>query len=70
MSAAVTLDVRLPIGAMFFVDGIVLAGYGLATETPPEVAALAGNINLWWGGVLILFGGTMLGFALRARKKR
>jgi hypothetical protein len=55
---------------MFFVDGLVLAGYGLATETPPEVAVLAGNINLWWGGVLILFGGTMLGFALRARKKR
>ncbi|MDZ4697368.1 MAG: hypothetical protein SGI86_19690 [Deltaproteobacteria bacterium] len=70
MSAAVTLDVRLPIGAMFFVDGIVLSGYGLVTETPPEVAALAGNINLWWGGVLVLFGGTMLGFALRARKKR
>ena len=70
MSAAVTLDVRLPIGAMFFVDGLVLAGYGLVTETPPEVAALAGNINLWWGSVLILFGGTMLGFALAARKKK
>ena len=69
MSAAVTLDVRLPIGAMFFVDGLVLTVYGLVTTPPPEVAKLAGNINLWWGAVLVVFGGTMLGFALAARKK-
>ncbi|MDX2023833.1 MAG: hypothetical protein SF187_26580 [Deltaproteobacteria bacterium] len=61
------LDIRTPIGGMFLVDGLVLMLYGLFGH--PNMAQSQGtNINLWWGVVMTVFGGTMLGFALRARK--
>lgn len=61
------LDIRTPIGGMFLVDGLVLAAYGLFGN--PNMALSQGtNINLWWGLVMTVFGGTMLGLALRARK--
>jgi hypothetical protein len=28
------------------------------------------NINLWWGGVMIVFGGAMIGLAIRSRAAR
>jgi len=63
------LDVRLPIGAMFSVFGVLLAAFGLASD--PRIYAehsLGINVNLGWGVVLLLFGVTMLAFALRARR--
>jgi hypothetical protein len=63
------LDVRLPIGLMFSVFGVLLAGFGLVSD--PEIYeahSLGINVNLGWGVVLLLFGATMLGFALRARR--
>jgi hypothetical protein len=66
------LDLRLPIGLMFTFLGVLLAGYGLATGSDTQMyrASLGLNINLWWGGVLFLFGAIMLGFALRDRSKK
>jgi hypothetical protein len=64
------LDVRLPIGLMFTVFGVLLAGFGLASD--PSIYAehsLGINVNLGWGVALLLFGATMLGFALRARAR-
>ena len=61
------LDIRTPIGGMFLIDGLVLVAYGLFGS--PDLAQSQGtNINLLWGIVMTVFGGTMLGFALRARK--
>ena len=61
------LDIRTPIGGMFLVDGVVLVAYGLFGN--PNMAQSQGtNINLWWGLVMTVFGGAMLGLALRARK--
>jgi hypothetical protein len=64
------LDIRLPIGMMFSLLGASLTLYGLATGSDGEMyqCSLGYNINLWWGLVLILFGGSMLFFALRGRK--
>jgi hypothetical protein len=65
------LDVRFPIGLLFTSFGLLLAGYGLASD--PAIYAthsLGINVNLGWGVALLLFGGIMLGFALRGRRKR
>ena len=65
------LDVRLPIGLMFSVFGLLLAGFGLASD--PQIYAehsLGINVNLDWGLVLLAFGATMLLVALRARRSR
>jgi hypothetical protein len=69
MSMNIKLDVRLPIGGMFAVDGLVLAGYGLLGDHTDAVRKAGMNITLGWGVVLLVFGGTMLGLALRSRVK-
>jgi hypothetical protein len=62
MSAAGGLDIRLPIGGLFVVLGLVLAGYGVATNADAEQYArsMSVNINLWWGLVMLVFGGLLL----------
>lgn len=63
------LDIRMPIGLMFSLVGLLLAGYGLTSPKDIyEAHSLGININLIWGAVLIVFGGLMLAGALRARK--
>jgi hypothetical protein len=66
------LDLRLPLGLMFAIIGVLLAGYGLATgsDTAMYQASLGININLGWGAVLFVFGAVMLGFALRDRYRK
>jgi len=62
------LDIRLPIGMMFTLLGVLLAGYGAATNSDDMYKASLGlNINLVWGGVLFVFGAIMLAFALKDR---
>jgi predicted membrane channel-forming protein YqfA (hemolysin III family) len=65
------LDIRLPIGMMFSLLGILLAAYGLATNSDAMYQASLGiNINLVWGGVLFLFGAVMFLFAIKSAKKK
>ena len=68
MSGAGGLDIRLPIGGLFVVLGLVLAGYGVATngETERYVRSMSVNINLWWGLVMLGFGALMLLLARRS----
>jgi hypothetical protein len=61
------LDLRLPSGLMFSIFGVILTGYGLASDPAIYARSLGINVNLWWGVVLLAFGLVMLGFALRAR---
>jgi hypothetical protein len=65
MSNASALDIRLPIGGLFTVLGVMVAGYGLATVRDPALYArsLQVNVNLWWGLVMLAFG---LGLLLSA----
>jgi hypothetical protein len=62
------LDIRIPIGGMFALLGLILTLYGVFTAGDPMYArSLDVNINLWWGGVMLAFGVVML--ALGMRKK-
>lgn len=63
------LDVRLPIGMMFALLGAILVVYGLASDRAIYARSLGINVNLWWGLVLLVFGGVMLGFALRGARR-
>jgi len=63
------LDLRLPIGLMFTIFGVMLTLYGLVADPAIYARSLGININLWWGLVLLVFGLVMLGFALRAGRK-
>lgn len=61
------LDIRLPIGGMFAIAGLLLAAYGLATGGDARMyeRALGININLWWGLAMLVFGLLMLGLGRR-----
>lgn len=63
------LDIRLPIGLMFTVVGVLLVIYGLATSGNAELYHRSQdiNINLWWGLVLLMFGVLMLAFGAKSR---
>jgi hypothetical protein len=63
------LDLRLPIGLMFTIFGVMLTLYGLASDPAIYARSLGININLWWGLVLLVFGLVMLGFALRGQRR-
>ena len=61
------LDVRLPIGLMFTIFGVLLTVAGAISGDTVHAQTLGINVNLWWGLVLLAFGLVMLVFALRAR---
>src|SRR5438132_708553 len=54
------LDIRVPIGLMFAVIGLLLTGYGLVSDTAIYTRSLNINVNLWWGIVMLAFGVVML----------
>jgi hypothetical protein len=63
------LDIRYPIGLMFGIIGLVMVLYGLFTGADPMYDRSLGiNVNVWWGAVLLVFGGLMLFFARRTAK--
>lgn len=62
------LDLRLPIGVMFSLFGIILVVYGFASDPAIYQRSLGINVNLWWGLVLLAFGLLMLGLAYRAAR--
>jgi hypothetical protein len=54
------LDIRLPIGALFLVIGVLLLLEGIFGAVPAQAAPYGMNIDLAWGGVLAVFGAAML----------
>lgn len=60
-------DLRIPVGLMFTVFGLILVGVGLLGGPALAVQSLGINLNLWWGLFQLVFGLTMLGFAWRAK---
>jgi hypothetical protein len=58
MSGAAGLDVRLPIGGLFTVLGLMLTGYGLMVGSGSASLSAGSftNVNLWWGLVMLGFG--------------
>ena len=53
------LDIRLPIGLMFGVLGLLLAGFGVVSDKAIYDRSLGININIWWGLILLVFGVVM-----------
>jgi hypothetical protein len=64
------LDVRIPIGGMFTIFGVVLIVYGLVSDPANYQRSLGINVNLWWGIVLLVFGLVMLWLAYRGSKPK
>jgi hypothetical protein len=62
-----TLDLRLPIGLMFSIFGVMLVIFGLVSDPAIYARSLGINVNLWWGLALIVFGVVMLVLARRPR---
>jgi len=63
------LDLRNPIGIFFLILGVILVGHGLLTYGSEMYAKSLGiNINLIWGGVLVVFGLLMLLPALLSKR--
>jgi hypothetical protein len=64
------LDIRWPIGLMFSLIGAIMVIYGLITGSGAEIyqRSLGINVNLCWGALLVIFGGTMLVLAWRGSK--
>jgi hypothetical protein len=70
MSGAGGLDIRLPIGGLFALLGLILGGYGVATNSDAEryARSMSVNINLWWGLVMLVFGAALLLLARSSRR--
>ena len=70
MSGAGGLDIRLPIGGLFAVLGLIVGGYGVATNGDAEryARSMSVNINLWWGLVMLFFGALLLLLARSSRR--
>ncbi len=65
------LDIKIPIGAMFALLGIILTIFGLSTSGNEMYdISLDININLWSGILMFLFGSLMLAFSDLFRKKK
>lgn len=66
------LDVRLPMGMMFVIIGVIMLVYGVITWSDAEMyqRSLGYNVNLWWGLFLTAFGAAMLLLARRAARAK
>lgn len=64
-----SFDLRIPVGLMFTVFGLILVGLGLFGGPALVEKSLGLNMDLWWGLVQLVFGLLMLGFAWRAKFK-
>lgn len=71
MSESSALDLRIPIGGLFTGLGLLIGGYGLATngDTALYERSLGININLWWGIIMLLVGVLLLVLGARATKE-
>lgn len=64
------VDLRVPIGLMFGIMGLLLVGYGLLGDQAIYARSEGVNVNLIWGGVLLGFGLLMLMLARLARRRQ
>jgi hypothetical protein len=62
------LDIRIPIGLMFAMLGVLLSGYGVISDRAIYAKSLGMNVNLGWGLVLLAFGVVMLVLGRRGRR--
>lgn len=65
------LDIKIPIGLMFSILGLLLTLFGLFTSSDSMYnLSLDININLWTGIFMLVFGGFMLAISDLFKKKK
>lgn len=62
------MDLRVPIGLLFSIFGIILTIFGLVGPKDIYVKSLNENVNLEWGCVFLVFGLIMLTFGVLRMK--
>jgi sulfite exporter TauE/SafE len=64
------VDIRIPIGLMFTIVGILISVFGFFTKSDTVMyqKSLGINVNLIMGVVMLIFGLVMLYFARRKKK--
>ena len=65
------LDIKIPIGLMFFVFGVIITVYGFITRNDTELyqKSFSHNVNLWMGVLMLVFGSIMLLLVRRKKSK-
>jgi len=61
------MDVRVPIGGLLTILGLLITGYGVATFGDGQLytKSLNFNVNVWWGAFMLVFGVALLGLVRR-----
>jgi hypothetical protein len=64
------VDIRIPIGLMFSVLGVLITVFGLSTMADSELyqRSLGINVNIIMGVVMLIFGLIMLYLSLKKKK--
>lgn len=62
------LDVRVPVGLMLGIMGVLLVGYGVLGDQSIYARSLGLNVNAIWGSVLLVVAAVLL--ILAARRPR
>ncbi len=62
------IDIRLPIGFVFALVGILLTAFGAASNSALYQRSLGVNVNLDWGLVLLAFGVIMVLLGRRGKR--
>jgi uncharacterized protein YybS (DUF2232 family) len=65
------VDIRIPIGLMFSIVGIIITIFGFLTRSDTEMytKSLGINVNIIMGILMLVFGLIFLFFAFRKKKK-
>ena len=65
------VDIRIPIGLMFTIVGVIISVFGFVTMSNAEMyhKSLGINVNIIMGILMLIFGLTMLFFAFRKKNK-
>ncbi len=63
------VDIRIPIGLMFSILGVLITTYGFFTFSNPEmyIKSLGINVNIIMGIIMLVFGLVMLFFARKSK---
>jgi sulfite exporter TauE/SafE len=64
------VDIRIPIGLMFSIVGLIISVFGFFTMSDTELyqKSLGINVNIFMGVLMLVFGLVLLYFARRKKK--
>ena len=66
------IDIKIPIGLMFTILGLILTVYGFITRSDAALytVSLGINVNLWSGLGMLVFGLLMLALSIKSKKQK